>query len=321
MLLLSALFVEGLGAQTIKFDAENLDFFQYKAERYQRWLDTTGIGTAVQVTKVRLKKDSTELELLLRVNATDLDTAIALWNRVKDDYLLTTGQPLEDQLFHTFAAFMDIPPEQGNVQVYVLDPDGAFIPCFFVGIWEEAGSIRTETRMRECKDKSLPFDISLRPVPLKKTTGGKTTTVERNLTSEQVFDKIETFLRTRYARTTCYDRDPELLVELRTETNLRISISNLCRVVLTDEANSPWCRTAEALGWKCTDIRRERLVFEFAYLSGTNHLGGRLDGKFGSGVYKPRTRGYLDMDPDFSDYIETFHLKFQQQLKTYLEKP
>jgi len=134
MLALGILLIGRLDAQTIKFDAENLAFFQNKAERYQRWLDQTGLGTALRVTKVRLKKDSTELELLLRANSTDLDTAIALWNRAKDDYNLSTGQPLEEKLFQTFVAFMEIPPEQGNVQVYVLDADGAFIPCFFVGI-------------------------------------------------------------------------------------------------------------------------------------------------------------------------------------------
>jgi len=93
--------------------------------------------------------------------------------------------------------------------------------------------------MRECRDK--PLDIQLRPLPLRKNAGGKTTEVQRQMTSVQVFDRIEAFLRAKYTRSTCYDRTPELLVELRTETALRISISNLCRVVLTDEKNSTWC--------------------------------------------------------------------------------
>jgi hypothetical protein len=302
----------------VAFTTEDLEFFQQKAAVYQQWLDKTGLGEAIHVTKVRLKKDSTELELLLHVNATDLDTAIALWNRAKDDYSLTNGQLLEEKLFQTLAAFMEIPPSQGNVQVYVLDEDGAYIPCFYVGIWEEAGNIRTESKMRDCKDK--PIDLNLRPLPLRRTINGKTTEIQRNLTSAQVFDSIEAFLKRKYTRTTCYDRRPEMLVELRTESTLRISISDLCRVVLTDEKNSPWCRAVEALGWKCTDVRRERLEFEFTYLSGSNNLSGRLVGKFGSGVYRPRKSGYLDMEPDFNDYLDTYHLRFQQELKTHLEK-
>ena len=317
-LLASLFFCPRIPAQTIAFTAEDLFFFQQKADTFQRWLNKTGLGTALQTSKVRLKKDSTELELLLRVNTGDLDTAIALWNRAKDDYSLTAGQPLEETLFQTFAHFMEIPPAQGNVQVYVLDSDGAYVPCFFVGIWEEKGRIRTEARIRECKDK--PVDINLHPLPLRKPVKGKTSEIRRQLSSAQVFDGIETFLREKYIRTDCYNRYPELLVELRTESFLRISISDLCRVVLTDEQKGLWCRTVETLGWQCNDVRRERLEFEFNYLTGSNNLSGRLVGKFGSGVYKPRKSGYMDMEPDFIDYLDAFHIKFQQALKAYLEK-
>ena len=96
LLLFCILLTPKMDAQTIRFDHENFAFFQRKADAYQRWLDATGLGKALQITKVRPKKDSTELELLLRVNSTDLDTAIALWNRAKDDYKLSTGQPLEE---------------------------------------------------------------------------------------------------------------------------------------------------------------------------------------------------------------------------------
>jgi hypothetical protein len=318
LILFCGFFSTSLSAQTIPFTTEDLAFFQQKAAVYQQWLDKTGLGEAIHVTKVRLKKDSMELELLLHVNATDLDTAMALWNRAKDDYDLINGQLLEEKLFQTFTAFMEIPPAQGNVQVYVLDEDGAYIPCFYVGIWEEAGNIRTESKMRECKD--MPIDINLKPLPLQKMVKGKSTEVQHNLTSAQVFDGIEAFLKKKYTRTDCYDRRPELLVELRTESTLRISISDLCRVVLKDEQKSLWCRAVETLGMACNDIRRERLEFEFTYLSGSNSLGGRLVGKFGSGVYRPRKSGYLDMEPDFNDYLDTYYLKFKQELKTYLEK-
>lgn len=311
------LFFPKLTAQET-FNYQDLAFFNQKLSVYQNWLDKTNLGKALKVTKVRLKKDSTELELLLRIHSTNLDTAIALWNRAKDDYQLNTGKPLEEKLFQTFADFMEIPPAQGNVQVYVLDADGAYIPCFYVGIWEENGSIRSDARMRECKDK--PIDVQLRPLPLRQTKKGKTTEIKRQLSSQEVFDGIEAFIKAKYLQSNCYDRYPEYLVEVRNETFLRVSVSDLCRVVLTDEKKGLWCSTVEALGGKCNDVRRERLEFEFSYLSGSNSLNGRLTGKFGSGVYRPRKSGYLDMEPDFNDYLDTFHLKFQQELKTYLEQ-
>ncbi|MEY3249695.1 MAG: hypothetical protein RL742_1738, partial [Bacteroidota bacterium] len=140
------------------------------------------------------------------------------------------------------------------------------------------------------------------------------------LDSKQVFDGIETFLKKKYTKTNCYDRYPKLRVELRTETVLKISISDLCKLVLTDEEKSAWCILMEALGGNCNDMRRERLEFTFRYLSGSNELSGELTGKFGSGVYRPRESGYMDMEPDFSDYLKDFHLKFQGELKAHLNK-
>jgi hypothetical protein len=307
-----------VAAQTLVFTPEDLGFFQNKAKAYQRWLDQTGLGGALQVYKTRLNKNDTEVELLLRVHSTDLDTAIALWNRAKDDYLLSSGRTLEEALFQTFASFMEIPPAQGNVQVYVLDTNGLYIQCFYIGIWEEQGEIRTRAQLRDCKDQ--PIEIALKPRPLQKTAKAQTTWFQRTLDSEQVFNGIEAFLRNKYLTTACYDRYPELVVEQRTETFLKISISDLCKVVLKDERNSPWCATLESLGWNCNDARRERLEFRFLYLSGSNQLSGYLTGKFGSGVYRPRKSGYMDMEPDFNDYLEKFHLKFQRELKTYLER-
>ena len=253
------------------------------------------------------------------MNTTDLDTAIALWNRCKDDYHLATNQDFEEKLFRNFASFMEIPPAQGNVQVYVLDGDGAYIPCFYVGIWEESGTIRWESKMRECRDK--PLDIQLKPLVFQKTTRGKTTELKKARSSTDVFDRIMAFLGARYGATDCYDRKPEVEEESRTETSLHVSVSDLCRVVLTDEKRSLWCDGVEVLGWKCNDVRRERLEFEFNFAPGSDRISGKLTGKFGSGVYRPRTSGYMDMEPDFNDYLEEFHRKFQLALKAYLEKP
>ena len=49
-------------------------------------------------------------------------------------------------------------------------------------------------------------------------------------------------------------------------------------------------------------------------------LTGSLTGKFGSGVYKPRTSGYMDMEPDFEeDFLKPYVQRFNNDLKKYLE--
>jgi len=42
--------------------------------------------------------------------------------------------------------------------------------------------------------------------------------------------------------------------------------------------------------------------------------------QIGSGIYQPRQSGYIDMDPDFMDYLETYAKDFQTKLREYLEK-
>ncbi len=298
--------------------SEDLPFFHQQAQEYQRWLDKSGLGNALAVKEIKLLKNGSELELHLRLRPSNLDSAIGLWKQTKADFLATNKQPLEEKLFRVFIHKMEIPPANGNVQIYVFDKTGNYIPCFYVPIWEENGVVQSEETIGECKDK--PIEIRFKPQPIRQTIKGKTTFVERQLTTDEVFDTILSFLRSRYGRTECHDRYPEIVEELRTETMLKVSVTDLCRVVLTDEQNSLWCKGVESLGWKCNDVRRERLEFEFFYPGNTKSLTGKLTGKFGSGVYRPRKSGYMDMEPDFEDYLDAFNLKLHQELKVWLER-
>ncbi|MFM9951684.1 MAG: hypothetical protein ACKV1O_27390 [Saprospiraceae bacterium] len=320
LLLLGCLFQMTLLPSSVSAQdlSEDSSFFQSKAKEYQRWLDQTGLGMALAVKEVKLIKEGSELELHLRLRPTDLDSAVGLWRRIKTDFQIATEQSLEEKLFNVFAKKMEIPPAQGNVQIYVFDKKGNYIPCFYVPIWEENGVVKSEEVIGECKDK--PIDIRFKPQQIRQTIKGKTTIVERQLTADEVFDRAIQFLRYKYGRSECYERYPEIVEELRTETLLKVSVTDLCLVVLTDEQKSLWCKSMEALGWKCNDVRRERLEFEFFYPGNSKSITGKLTGKFGSGVYRPRKSGYMDMEPDFEDYLDAFNLKLHQELKVWLEK-
>jgi hypothetical protein len=297
---------------------EDIPFFVEKSTEYQHWLDKAGLGGALEVQQVKLAKEGRELELHLRLRPTHLDSAIGLWHRLQLDYKAANGIALEEKLFQVFVRKMEIPPANGNIQVYVFNKRGEYIPCFYVPIWEENGVVMSEEVIGECKDK--PVQITFKPQPLRQTTKGKTTYVERQLSANDVFDKVMSFIRHRYGKTDCFDRYPTIVEELRTESMLKVSVSDLCRVVLTDETQSMWCGGVQLLGWKCNDVRRERLEFEFYYLSNARSISGKLTGKFGSGVYRPRKSGYMDMEPDFDDYLEEFNRKFHQELKSWLER-
>ena len=111
--------------------SNDMPFFQSKAVLYQRWLDTTGLGQALEVETVRFarnpvtdKTNTQELELYLLLRDTNPNKAIALWKSAEKNFLQSAGRPLKAELFQTFAHNMEIPPEQGNVQIYINDSKG-----------------------------------------------------------------------------------------------------------------------------------------------------------------------------------------------------
>jgi len=299
-------------------------FFSKTARQYQRWLDVTGLGRALKVDSFQLKKNNSELELLLLLRTSDPDTAVALWKSINRNFPEKGSDTLalETELFSTFARQMQIPPDHGNLQIYIRDKKGMYIPCFYVWIWSDAGLIKTEVRLNECKAKV--FEVSVKPVTVRTTAKGKKTEIPRKVQPNEVFDEILRFAREQYEVTTCYDRYPKVEVDYQKTKNLTLefTVTDLCRVVLADEQKSTWCKILEGLGYPCNDVRRERLVFTFNYLPDGDgyQLQCRLVGLFGSGVYKPRLSGYMDMEPDFDDYLQTYVNRFQDQLQKRLQK-
>lgn len=297
------------------FSTTDYRFFQKKTEEYQRWLNQTNLGKTLAVELIRLKKHDTELELVLNVRTHQTDSAVGMWNQLRKDFsAASNGRMLEAELFRVFVHKMEIPPIQGNVQVYVPDPDGSHNPCFYVGIWEEDSTLQLDTRLNPCK--STPVEVTIQPVMVKKVIGGKTVVSRKTLTSAEVFDRVIAFAY-RWEQPTCPERYPKVTNIERTASRLKFTVSDLCQVVLTDEKRSLWCDVVTALGGTCNDTRRERLDFDIEYLE-TNKLRCSVLGKIGSGVYKPRKNGWLNMEPDFEDYLEVFIDTFKTDLEREL---
>lgn len=318
LLLLPAL----LAAQTEDFST-NLGFFRKTTRQYQRWLDSTGLGRALRVDSFQLKKNNTELELLLLLRTSDPDTAVALWKGINRSFPERGADTLalETELFETFARQMQIPPDNGNVQIYIRDRRGMYIPCFYVWIWREEGLLKTQERLNECRAKI--FEVTINPIPVRPAARGKKTEVVRKVQPNEVFDEILRFAREQYEVTPCYDRQPKVEVDYQKTRNntLEFTVTDLCRVVLSEEKKSFWCEILTKVGYPCNDARRERLVFSFHYIpTDTGYqLQGRLQGLFGSGAYQPRVSGYMDMEPDFDDYLTAYVNGFQERLTKRLQ--
>jgi hypothetical protein len=314
-------------------------FFKRQAQQYQRWLDTLGLGTSLQVEQVRFQTDrstglpiTSELELLLALQSPDPDTAAALWNNLQRAYSLENNGSLLNELFRSFVHFMDISPLQGNVQIYAQQSSGKRSPCYFVWVWEDANGIQDSLMRNGCKAQS--FDIFIPAITVQKSSqkNRNTTTIPRVLTANEAFDQVMKFAHlefpyNKYDGTNCSGRHPAVEEEGRTDTELRFTVTELCREALTNGQLSLWCQCARKTGWQrdCNDIRRERLEFTFVYAASPKPTHGftlkcTLRGKFGASDYVPRSTDYYDLDPEFIAFEKEYADKFQRKLTQFLLK-
>lgn len=319
LLFLFLFFCQALVAQD--YLGGDLAFFQKKLELYQHWMEAKGMSTILKADKIELAKNGMELELFLSLRTTDPDIAAAYWGNLQDAFpVQNPGQTIEEVLFQTFARMMEIPPGQGNIQIYFPKKDGSgYNPCLYVWIWEENGNVVQESRINNCKAQSLTISVKTPDI------GSVQTRSESRIANKEdartVFNKILNYARQRY-EITISDRNPRIEEDQMTDYTLKFVATDLSKEVLTDERKSLWCRTVEYWGGICNDTRRERLEFTFNFIPTAEGytLSGTLTGKFGSGVYEPRRSGYMDMEPDFEqDFLEPYVIKFQNELTSYLE--
>jgi len=314
-------------AQQENFE-DDMPFFRQKAALYQRWLDTTGLGQALRLETVRFAKhpitqevNTSELELYLLLRKSKPNEALALWDSTRMAFERLTERPLTAELFQTFAHFMEIPPAQGNVQIHVEDKDGQKIPGFHIWAWSDDGVLKDSIL---AGTRAFDFEIDMPTIQVRKVARGQSDAVSKNKTAPEVFDLIMGFAYgefkpQKYVGTDCAGRFPFITEEVRTYNRLEFSVSDLCREALDNSELSLWCKLAKSCGWDkdCNDIKRERLTFIFDYIpyeKSGYRLKCRLIGKFGSGIYKPRVSGYMEMDPDFLSFEQQYALKFKTKL-------
>lgn len=317
------LFIIPILVSAQEYLGDDFPFFQKKAKLYQRWLEAKNIDNILEVNFVRLEKEGTELELFLNTRTTNPDVAASLWEALEKSFTLENkNESLYEALFNTFTRMMEIPPAQGNVQIYVPKEEGYdYSPCFQIWIWEENGQIDIDRKLRSCKDQPLKMEIKL-PKPVQKVNNEATVHVAGPKKGAEIFSQVLAYAKDRYEQTICENRDPKVQLIEQDDYMLTFVVTDLCRVVLTDEKESIWCQVVSKWWGPCNDMRRERLEFTIHYHPTENgyRLLGSLTGKFGSGVYRPRESGWMDMEPDFEeDFLVPYVRAFQWELKVYLE--
>lgn len=319
--------------------ARDFTFLQEKEQEYGEWLGKIGLNAALQTDRIRMRPildtdnrqvgiDSTEMEMFLLLRTTDPDSAVGIWKSLKKAFD-SPDDSLENYLYRAFVHKMEIPGVQGNIQIYVRDHNGDISRCFHVWIWQETDPklglrLKSEYNFQGCRAKS--FEITVRPPAVKTSGKAKSAKVSKPKvkTANQAFEVIRKYAvdsilrQPRYRIPECNDRVPRFENDsLRSDFAYHFTLANLGREVLTNQYRSTWEKF-----WGYNTIAMERLTFDFEYipLSGQSGflLKCKIDGKYGSGVFKPRTSGYMNMEDDFNDFFETYKDKIRLELQKRL---
>lgn len=298
-------------------------FFQQKAREYQAWLEDKTLSQALCVNHVQFKTikatgktDYSELELILLLRTHDIDSAMGQWNSLKKSFD-SPADSLEAFLYRSFVHKMEIQPAKGNIQIYIQSADRKYIPCFYIWIWWENGRVLSKKQIQACRTKSFEVHIPLYRV--NKVGQGQTVKVAQPQikSAQNVFDLISNHVNRnilqepRY-KTILKDRKPIVEDSLRAGNHYSFILANLGKEVLSDQTRAFW---EKWIG--INTIAMERLSFQFDYLpnpDGSFNLRCNIDGKYGSGVFKPRKSAYLNMEDDFDDFFESYKNNFRQTL-------
>jgi len=296
----------------------DIEFFNNQKETYQRWLDHSGLGKILHVETIDVKEQ--RLSLYLGFPYNDIDSIAQAWEALKREFETQRPITLEQQLFYKAVNLMEVRQSLVDVQIYDTY-DLRKEPLFFRGIYFEDGEVKVE----ESNPKSKIKEVSINPANFKGMKGMSEVQFREAFNREAVYEKVLEYARNRYSKTGCDDRNPKVRV-LENEEVLRFEVEDLCREVLTDEANPLLARILNSCcGQNYNWVKRELLSFIVTHRVLPDGKGFQLtieiDGKYGSGIYeKVRRGGYLSMEVDFDDYLEGYADSFREDLKKIILK-
>lgn len=288
----------------------HITFFHKQKATYQKWLDVSGVGEVLQVHDLKIFPQRISLYLSFRSESND--TITNAWYMLKDYYEQKNPTKLESQLFYKLYVLMEVSQDLIDIQIYDTY-DKSKKAVFFRGIYFEGGKVMVD----QINPKSKIREIKLKPPNLSNMKYSSVESFLNRYDKETIFKLVQSYARKKYEQTNCEDRNPKLTL-LETDEVLRFEVENLCREVLTDEANPTLCRILKKLNYNCNWAKRELLVFTVSYLPSLEgfNLYIEIDGKYGSGFYDKIRRGsYLSMEIDFDSYLERYADTFKEDLK------
>jgi len=293
-----------LSAQKQEDLREDAVFFEKQAKIYQRWLDHAGFGQYVKFRELEIKEK--ELSIYLEFKATEVDSIVNQWLKLKEVFEVNSALSLEQKLFYKASTLMEVKHSALSVELYnTYDKRKEITFARFIHFVDE------QVKVEDLNPRSEIQEINLSPSAI---SGGKELSVvdiREDYDKRRVFDCIIAYATERFEQKKCTDRNPKVTVP-SDQGVLIIEVEDLCREVLKKD-NSIICGWLQGLGFDCNWAKREMLTFKISH---ENTLEGvritiELDGKIGSGFYENVERGgYVEMEIDRDAELELYAGEF-----------
>ena len=269
------------------------NYFHSKKETYQSWLQEVELQQYLKVVRLHVYEDALILEL--NINTLAQDSSVAIWNRLKLDFMENNPISLEKRLFLKMAHTFDVAYEDISIRVRS-ETTGGEIPAVDGRIKynEETGAIETKNFLfRSEVTDTLTLEkfrvnqqfVILDSIALDKTTAKK--------------NKYEIYGRIRDRAREYFESKPGAEHKFRAgiEDPLTFEVKNIKEEVIS----AKWVNPHELLYFTITVSQdEENLLFDCI-----------IDGKYGSGLF------FLT-PTDAANYAEMFP-KYQKELKNYLQ--
>lgn len=297
-------------AQPASLD-QHQPFFEQQSREYQGWLDETRLSQVFHLRNIQVFREG--LMVNLQFTSAHPDTVAASWYAAKEAYEADKLLTLEEALFLKLLRLMDLQSDQAILQIRS-DYRGLATE-YFLKIYTEDGHLKTDQNFSKGYFDKIQISLAagrpaVRNRALEAAGGSK----------EEVYNRVRQFVAQKYrTNKDCPDSRPEIDAFFSLKDKLLVSVSGLCREVLTQQNELLFCQVLKRLDQDCSSVKRESLHFEFDFDEASGRLYCQLDGKY-SNDYLLFHGKVQDMDDDFESFLQAYGDDFLKALKQWIEQ-
>jgi len=293
------LFITQFTTQGQSTDLFSDSLFFYEQERnYQSWLNDVGLGEALSTDGIQIYHNKIALHLKLQTSSAD--TAYWLFQRIVKDFGDSSPFSMEQTLLYRMISIMEIRPPEALIILRNRTEYGQ-LPSIDYRIFYDPA---TNIVVMKGTLRSIIRDSILLPAFILNTkiNQQKQLNTVHDFTNSKLY-KLKQKLGEKFVEHFSGKTEPRFVVKL-------------CQNPLICEVMNVKGEVVPTGYFNILDPN-ERLVFTVEVRSERKglHIVCMIDGKYGSGLFRPRTvKAYRDMVPEYAGELARYSQQFTQIL-------